>query len=252
MQAYGPGFARAYNRRWSAFASNMAPLIQALYEATPAARKRRTLLDLCCGTGQLAAHFLEQGYRTVGIDLSEPMLQLARENTRAYLESGLASFLHGDVTDFTLGERFGLVVSTYDALNHLSDAEALARCFRCVFAVCEGLFVFDLNTRAGLRRWNNIQVDDSDPDLFVVNRGIYDGESDRAWVKFTGFARNPAGLYERFEETAFNTVFPMARVREMLLEVGWRDVYFANVRDLGVTVEDAEGEGRVFVVARRE
>ena len=65
----------------------------------------------------------------------------------------------GDASDFTLGERFGLVVSTFDSLNHLENESALRKCFQCAHAVSNGYFIFDLNTRNGLRRWNNIQVE---------------------------------------------------------------------------------------------
>lgn len=251
MQAYGPGFARAYNLRWAGFARQVAPLILDFYAATPVGQQNKAVLDLCCGTGQLAVHFLEKGYRVVGLDLSTAMLDLARENARPYIEAGQAAFVQGDAANFTLEERFGLVVSTFDSLNHLEDEGALRRCFQCVHAVSEGYFIFDLNTRRGLRRWNSIYVDDGDDEAFIVTRGIYDGHSDKAWTRISGFLRLANGLYERFEETAFNTVFEMEQVRAALQDVGWREVYFAQAHDLRTPLNDPEALGRVFVVARR-
>jgi hypothetical protein len=86
------------------------------------------------------------------------------------------------------------------------------------------VFHFDLNTRSGLRRWNSIQIDDRCEEALIINRGIYDGQSHRAWKKVTGFVRTPDGSYERFDETAFNTVFEMEKVRKALFDVGWKDV----------------------------
>lgn len=251
MQAYGPGFAKIYDRRWSGFARQIAPLIQEFYEATSVGDGERTLLDLCCGTGQLAVHFLRNGYRVVGIDLSQPMLELAKDNAREYVEAGQARFIQADASNFSLDERFGLVVSTFDSLNHLADEQALRQCFRCVFNVCKGVFIFDLNTKRGLRRWNSISIDDSDDDVLIINRGIYDGQGDKAWTMITGFSRTSEGLYERFDEMVFNTVFKMARVREILLETGWRNAYFARARELHVAIDEPEAEGRVFVVASK-
>lgn len=250
MQAYSQGFARIYNMKWFGFARQVAPLILDFYAATPIGRKNRTALDLCCGTGNLAAHFLEKGYRVVGVDLSEHMLHHARENTRQYVESGQAKFIQADASDFKLDERFGLVVSTYDSLNHLEDERALRNCFRCVSNVNVGYFIFDLNTRNGLRRWNNIQVDDGD-DALVITHGIYDGQGDKAWTRITGFARASGGLYERFDETAFNTVFELELVKNALFEAGWQSVHFARVQDLKTPLTDPEKEGRVFVVASK-
>jgi SAM-dependent methyltransferase len=252
MQAYSRGFARIYNLKWINFAAQVAPCIQEFYERTRIGQSNRSLLDVCCGTGQLAVYFLERDYRVTGLDLSEHMLRYARENAAHFVESGQAKFVRADAAGFLLDERFGLIVSTYDALNHLPGDQALKGCFQSVFRVLEpdGYFIFDLNTRAGLMRWNGINIEDTEESL-IVNRGIYDGQSDQALTRITGFVRNPDGSYERFVETAFNTVFDMDTVRRSLLDIGWRDVYFARAQDLSEPIAEPEAEGRVFIVARK-
>jgi SAM-dependent methyltransferase len=232
MQAYNQAFARVYNTRWSAFAKHVAPFIHDFYTSISIGQENKSLLDICCGCGHLAIYFLEKGFRVVGLDLSEYMLSYARENTCQYVESGQAQFIQGDASDFKLKERFGLVVSTFDALNHLENEQALRRCFECAYAVNDGFFIFDLNTRNGLRRWNSILVDENSEDALIISRGIYDGQSDKAWTRITGFIQGPNGLYERFEETAFNSVFEMNKVKYALLDVGWKNVYFAQIQDL--------------------
>jgi len=249
MQAYGPGFAQVYNARWANFARQVAPLILDFLEKSVSGHEEKPVLDLCCGAGHLARHFLERGYRVTGIDLSEHMLHFARENAGIYLESGQGRFLLADASDFTLDERFGLVVATYDSLNHLDNEQALKSCFRCVHAVSDGYFIFDLNTRRGLNRWNGIHVDDSDDDTVIITRGFFDGAGDKAWMKINGFVNHSNGLYERFDETVFNTVFELERVKELLHEAGWRNVYFAGQRDLSEPLPEPEREGRVFIVA---
>ncbi len=250
MQAYSEGFAKVYNLRWGGFAQQVAPKIREFYESRQVGNDNRDLLDLCCGTGQLAAIFLEAGYRVTGIDSSEPMLAHARENTAGFAAVGRVRFIQADASSFKVKGRFGLVVSTFDALNHLDNLEALKSCFRCVFAVLEdgGVFIFDLNTRLGLRRWNTISVDDSD-ELTIINRGLYDGSGDKAWTRITGFYPAENGLYRRFEETAYNTCFDLAEVKAALLRAGWQEPYFARLQALGTPIEKPEEEGRVFVVA---
>jgi len=264
MQAYGRAFARVYNERWTGFAQRVAPGILEFYESTPAGREHKTLLDLCCGTGQLALHFLERGYRVLGIDLSEPMLQYARENAARYVETGHAEFIQADAAGLDVAKwsqgghggpplRFGLVVSTFDALNHLPGEDALRSCFQSVYPVLvpDGFFIFDLNTRAGLlAHWNGIQVQDTE-EIMLVTRGLYDEESDRAWTRISGFVRTESGLYERFEQTAFNTAFDLAWVREALLEAGWQSVHFARMDNPGVPIAEPEEETRAFIVARK-
>ncbi len=251
MQAYGKSFAKVYNLMWTGFARQVAPFLLDFYAATQPGQENKPVLDLCCGTAHLAVCFLEKGYRVVGLDLSEHVLHHARENARQYIEAGKATFIQGDARNFKMDERFGLVVSMYDSLNHLEDEAALLNCFQCVYEVSEGYFIFDLNTRLGLRRWNNILVDDSDEEVLILNRGVFDEQSERAWLKISGFLRLPNGLYERFEETVFNTAFKMEKVKQALLEVGWKTVYFARLQDLKAPIEEPELEGRVFVVASK-
>jgi SAM-dependent methyltransferase len=249
MQAYNAAFARVYNRYVGEFARDAAPRLFDFYTRTGIAPENPSLLDVCCGTGQLALHFLERGFRVTGIDLSEPMLDHARENTRMFVQAGQARFVQANASQFTLDERFGLATSTFDALNHLLDEAALRGCFASVRAsmVEGGTFIFDLNTRLGLQRWNNINVTDT-AELMLVTRGTYDG-GDRAYMRISGFIRDDDGRYSRFEEQAYNTVFDLGRVRDLLLETGWRDPYFARLNDLSAPLDEPEREGRVFVVA---
>jgi SAM-dependent methyltransferase len=251
MQAYGQAFARIYNTLWTRFANQVAPLIYDFYATTPIGKENKSLLDLCCGTGQLAVHFLEKGFRVTGLDLSEHMLTVAKENGLPYLVAGQAKFIQGDAGNFTLDERFGLVVSTFDALNHLENEQALQSCFRCARAVCDGYFIFDLNTRGGLNHWNSMNVDETTEDALIIHHGLYDGQSDKAWTRITGFVRLPDGFYERFDETVFNTAFDLEQVKQLLLEAGWTNAYFALVQDLKTPLADPEKEARVFVVASK-
>jgi SAM-dependent methyltransferase len=277
VQAYSSAFARIYNEHWVEHARYVAPILRAFYESTELGAEDRRLLDICCGTGQLAVHFLEQGYTVTGLDLSEPMLRHARENAARYVESGQACFVQGDAADFALDDRFGLVVSTFDALNHLPDKDALRACFACVHRVLVpgGTFIFDLNTRAGLKaKWNGVRVQDTDA-LFLMDTGAYDEEGNKAWVKITGFVRvsqatsesretrvaedapgladesGRGGLYRRFTQMAYNTIFDLEWVRNALLEAGYDHVHLSRLEELGTPLDDPEAESRAYFVARQ-
>lgn len=252
MTTYGEGFARVYNRLWAAFARQVAPRILDFYGSTAIGQENQAILDLCCGTGQFATEALNRGYTVVGLDLSPHMLHHARENNRSFIESGRARFVQADARDFSLDERFGLAVSTYDALNHLETEVDLARCFARVFSVVQegGYFIFDLNTPARLRRWTGINVTDEE-EMMLVSRALYVEPSRRAFMKISGFVRRPDGLYERFDETLFNTAFEPAAVRELVLQAGWKQVHLARVQDLATPVPEPEQEDRIFFVAHK-
>jgi SAM-dependent methyltransferase len=252
-QAYGAEFARIYNTQWSGFSRRMAPRIERFYHGLPrSVRKHRTLLDLCCGTGQLAAYFLRKGFDVTALDLSSPMLELAEENMRDIVTNSSATFVRADVARFQLDKPHGLVVATYNALNHLPDLDSLRSCFASVAAatVSDGCFIFDLYTKRGVREWNGISVTDTGG-TFTIQRGIYDGGS-RAQTLFTGFIRDGDGdKFTRFEESIFNTVFDLTDVEQLLAETGWASAYFAQSDDLAAPISEPELEDRVWIVARR-
>ncbi|MGC9469103.1 MAG: class I SAM-dependent methyltransferase [Anaerolineae bacterium] len=252
MQGYGEGFAEIYNIRWTHFVSEAAPRIKAFYEETEIGLHNRKLLDLACGTGQLAIYFLDHGYEVVGLDLSPAMLVHARKNAEAYIQEGRARFIEADAADYNLKEQFGLVTSTFDALNHLPDMNALTGCFRSTHKAVApgGWFIFDLNTRFGLRRWAGISIQEEE-DLVLITRGVVVEEEDRAYTQISGFLKREDGLYKRFSEVAYNTIFDLDSVDATLRDTGFEHVHFARFHDLATPLEDPEAYGRVFIVAQK-
>ena len=249
---YNAGFAQVYNTRWAGFANSVAPRIREFYEQTCINKQSRTLLDICCGTGQLALHFLEHGFKAFGLDISPAMLKHARKNCQSYIDQGLARFETADAANFRVDDTFGLAVSTYDALNHLPDMEALGGCFRstCAALIVGGWFIFDLNTRRGLRQWTGISVQDLE-DITLITRGVAVHADDRMYTHITGFVRQEDGCYARVDQTAFNSIFDMSVVVSLLHECGYENAYCALIDDLNTPLENPEGENRVFFVAQK-
>ena len=248
--AYGRLFAAYYNQHWQAFADQTAPRLLAWYAATPPGRQRWPVLDLGCGTGQLARHFLAAGYAVTGLDLSAEMLAHARANNLAAVAEGRARFVHGDAAAFTMDGAFGLIVSTFDALNHLPDLAALRGCFRSARAVAApgGLFVFDTNTRLGLQGWNSLTVHEHEGAV-LIQRRRFEAGAPRAVTTLTGFVPTGEGRYERFDETIYNTPFAVDDVRQALHECGWPTVHTATLADLDAPLAEPEAQSRVYFVA---
>jgi SAM-dependent methyltransferase len=244
-----PAWARYYAERGTSFARVAAPRIRALYEATYGDTAERSVLDVCCGQGTLAEHFLGHGYRVTGIDLSEPMLAIARQNLGGYLKGGQARLVRADAACFSVDDRFGLATSTFDSLNMLQGSQALASCFACVrrALAADGMFVFDLMTRRGFwQDYNGVWVADTEDELYI-HKSVYDG-AEKATARMTGFVRD-GDRWERFEELRTPTLFLATAVVAALNEAGWPHVRMASADDLSSPITDPEQFDRIFFVA---
>lgn len=137
------------------------PLLEAdLRFASTALSGGRTLIDLGCGTGRAAIHFAERGHRVLGVDLSLPMLRVARDKATA---AGRAiDFACGSITDlaFVRDAAFDSAICLFSTLGMVAGAAARAAAMSEFFRVLRPggtlvvhvhLLVHHLRTRAGRR-----------------------------------------------------------------------------------------------------
>lgn len=100
-----------------------------------------TVLDLACGTGDLTIVLSDLGYQMTGLDLSEPMLDIAKGKDL----SNRIHFLCGDMLHLDLGKVFDSIVCANDSVNYCSSLEQLDLLFKGVnrHLPMDGVFVFD-------------------------------------------------------------------------------------------------------------
>ena len=81
--------------------------------------KALTVLDLGCGTGTHLSRLEQFGYKCVGIDINQEMLEIAKIKVKSNL-------IEADMRNFKLNEKFDAIISMFAVFNHnLTDEEAL-------------------------------------------------------------------------------------------------------------------------------
>ena len=109
--AYDP-FAWLYNKHWgNSFLPVVLPVLDNL--VLTKIPKNARILDLCCGTGQMAQKLTVLGYRVTGLDGSLEMLNYSRQNAPG------VEFLQADARSFRLPYKYNAVISVFDSLNHI-------------------------------------------------------------------------------------------------------------------------------------
>ena len=104
----------------------------------------RNVLDVCCGTGLLAAELAPLGYQVVGLDGSEAMLAHARRRLGPEVR-----LVRSTLPTLAVTGEYDAAVCTFDGLNYLAPAD-----LRSTFAALSlrirpaGWLVFDVHTDA--------------------------------------------------------------------------------------------------------
>lgn len=97
------------------------------------------ILEIGCGTGQLARRFLKEGYTYTGIDVAAPMLEYARKELPAH------HFHQMDMRDIKLPRKFDGVIITARSISYIltnSDVLATLQSVKKVLKE-KGVLIFD-------------------------------------------------------------------------------------------------------------
>lgn len=238
-------FAWLYNREWGVFGDNIFPGLKAI--AGDSIPDGARILDLCCGTGQLAKVLTEKGYRVTGLDGSAEMLRYARKNAPE------AKFLTRDARTFKLPPEYDAVFSTFDALNHILTIEELQAVFGNVFSclVSGGIFIFDMTTKYHFevvaRNSKNII---EKPEYLYLMRTEDDMEKRLSKITITVF-RPEGKLWKRSETILYQTWYPLKTIKSGLKKAGFTGIRVHSFTPQCELIEGTDDTDRVFFYAQK-
>ena len=106
-------------------------------------RKGARVLDAACGTGLSTIPWAEEGFRVVGADRSELMLERARR--KAEIRRLAIQFVRQDLLHLNLPTSFDAAVCMHSGLDYILELDELAKAFRSLRAQLKGggLLAFD-------------------------------------------------------------------------------------------------------------
>jgi SAM-dependent methyltransferase len=239
--------------------------------------KPETVVDLGCGTGNIAIPLAQTGLNVFGVDLSENMLAIAADKTEqlrrnsAFVPGGSVVWLNQDMREWDVGRTVDSVISFCDSLNYLTEEDDIARTFRRTFERLRpgGTFLFDVHTPNQVRAYARLQpfvmreediayiwTCELDEDrceiehelsIFVkADSGYADGLASKTGS--TGaYGRFPA--YLRVDEVHVQRAYELGWLGDKLREAGFADVEcFA---DFSQKPPNADTERAFFVAAKR-
>ncbi|MCA1575107.1 MAG: methyltransferase domain-containing protein, partial [Acidobacteria bacterium] len=107
-----------------------------------------SILDVGCGSGWLSEYFSRLGYKVLGIDISDDLIQMARERVERvpyhvdHETSLQCRFLKHDVESAPLPQKFDALIC-YDALHHFGDESAVFSHLAAMLNIGGSLFILE-------------------------------------------------------------------------------------------------------------
>ncbi len=180
----------------------------------------KTVLDLACGTGNMAIRLAKRGYKVTGVDSSKDMLDVARD--KAAREGLCLSFVQQDMRYLESEKQFDAAVCLFDSLNYLLEPEDVKSCFRAVYKSLKpgGHFVFDVNTHLRLSTVGKDTIVFDGSWYYAVWQDFWDKRNQWWQVNLTGFIKE-GDHWDRFDEIHRERAFSLESIALWLEEAGF-------------------------------
>jgi SAM-dependent methyltransferase len=186
--------------------------------------KEKILLDIACGTGVCLELWLEKGYRVIGLDASESMLDVCRKRfSQNLLNNGRVKLIQQDMRNFSLDEQVPVATCLYDSLNYLLTSEELLNCFKSVYLNLKdgGIFVFDMNTRHALEvEWGNQRFERRDGPIHSIWDNTFEPVTGISTLKLTLNVYQNGDIFT-FKEIHQERAYPIDEIKKLLSQVGF-------------------------------
>lgn len=196
--------------------------IFAMYDISP-----DLVCDLACGTGNVTIPLAKRGYDMTGIDLSEDMLNVARQKS-----SDLdILYLNQNLTNVDMYGTMGAFLCMIDGINYMIAPKAVLKLFtrlKTCFMDPDALFIFDISSRYKLSNiiGNNTFIH-SEPNIFYSWQNTYHEKhklSDMLLNFFVRYNDMEEGTYERFEERHLQRAYSVEELTFLLKKAGFTTV----------------------------
>lgn len=211
----------------------------------------RTILDLGCGTGEIALRFAKKGYDVTGVDLSAEMLTIADEKAR--VQATPIAWIHQDLRTMEGIGEVDLAISYCDVINYITEEDELKQVFERVYdSLAEGgLFIFDVH---GLSYAEQQLMDqtfsDVDEDMAYIWNCFSGKRRGELFHELTFFAKQ-GNQYERFDEDHSQRTYEPVFYEQLLQKAGFSMIRIYSDFQLKIENHDEITE-RNFIVAQKQ
>jgi ubiquinone/menaquinone biosynthesis C-methylase UbiE len=207
------------------------------------------ILDIGCGTGELAVRLAKAGFVVAGVDLSENMLSIAQAKAEA--QQVTVEFFQQNMTELRGFSDFDCATIFCDSLNYLLEEKEVQQTFSCVYELLrkDGLLLFDVHSPYKMDRvFRDAVFTSNDEEISYIWSCYPLSFPHSVEHELTFFVRGGDGKYERYDEWHQQRTYEMIQYQQWLTEAGFTVLEItADFTDEAPT----EMSERIFFVAQK-
>jgi SAM-dependent methyltransferase len=203
------------------------------------------LLDLCCGYGRHTIPLARQGYAMTGFDLSEILLQKARQQAES--EQVQVRWQRGDMQQLPFTQEFDAVINIFTSFGYLPNDEADQKVLRQVYQTLKpgGLFLIETVYQPRVLRHTSphgiIRYDDG---LIVLEERHIDLLHSRNEVHISLIT--PDGQRTEYQQSI--RIYTLTEMVQMLTQAGFViQEYYGDLNGAPLTLDS-----RLVIVSKKE
>ncbi len=201
-------------------------------------------VDLCCGTGEMTIRLAKQKCKMIGMDLSQDMLNVARDKARKNFQNII--FIQENVIDFDLPHKVDFVTCVCDGLNYIND-EDMKKAIKNIAGKIKpnGYFIFDISSQYKLENIlaNNTFCEDTNKATYIWSNKL---EKDKISMQVSFFEKIKGDTYRRIDENQVQYVHNLDLVKSMLEDFEYK-VFDGTTFD-----EVKDNSQRLLFIAKRK
>lgn len=203
-----------------------------------------TVLELGCGTGEIATILASKDKAIYATDLSKDMLEVAR--LKAIEKNVSVMLARIDMADFKIDQHVDLILCLCDSLNYILSKKRVLSTFNNVYESLKhkGTFIFDVDSMYKMNVvLKNYLEEQDDPDFYFKwsVENIATGEVKHK-VKIIDKENN-----ETVDEEHHQKTLEVKEYKELLNKAGFKDI--TTFSDFGEYQDECE---RVIFVCRKD
>lgn len=183
--------------------------------------KGKDVLELACGTGEMTRRLFKQGYKVLGTDLSESMLEIAQE--KSFERRLKIQYIQQDMTHLDLFQTYDLIISYCDGFNYLTKADEFEQALQSAYDNLneEGYLIFDMSSFYKLSHvLGQHTFTETSEAVSYIWENYYDEQTALLEFDLTLFEK-VGQTYIRHDESHCQKAYTLDEVKNMMIRVGF-------------------------------